>query len=102
MDLDKSYPSLFELLWYSQLPCFDVINITTTKANDEYGEIALKLLSFSWQAKRYFLDMFAAMIKRCIWKGVRVSCSSIFSMYPTDRGMCCSFNKQGLNFIEPQ
>ena len=34
------------------------------------------------------------MIKRCIWKGVRVSCSSIFSMYPTDRGMCCSFNMQ--------
>ena len=46
MDLDKSYPSLFELLWYSQLPCFDVINITTTKADDEYGKTALTLLSF--------------------------------------------------------
>ena len=34
------------------------------------------------------------MIKRCIWKGERLSCSSIFSMYPTDRGMCCTFNKQ--------
>ena len=34
------------------------------------------------------------MIKRCIWKGQRVSCSAIFSMYPTNRGMCCTFNKQ--------
>ena len=34
------------------------------------------------------------MIKRCLWKGQRMSCSSMFSMYPTDRGMCCSFNKQ--------
>ena len=34
------------------------------------------------------------MIKRCLWKGRRMSCSSIFSMHPTDRGMCCSFNKQ--------
>ena len=34
------------------------------------------------------------MIKRCIWKGQRVNCSSIFSMHPTNRGMCCTFNKQ--------
>ena len=34
------------------------------------------------------------MIKRCIWKGERLSCSAIFSMYPTNRGMCCTFNKQ--------
>ena len=37
------------------------------------------------------------MIKRCLWKGKRVSCSSIFSMYPTDQAMCCSFNKQKAN-----
>ena len=34
------------------------------------------------------------MLKRCKWKGRIISCSSIFSMYPTDRGMCCTFNKQ--------
>ena len=34
------------------------------------------------------------MLKRCVWKGRRLNCSSIFSMYPTDRGMCCTFNKQ--------
>ena len=36
IDLDKSYRSLFELLWYSQLPCFDIINITT-KEGQEHG-----------------------------------------------------------------
>ena len=33
------------------------------------------------------------MLKECIWKGRRVSCSAIFTMHPTDQGMCCSFNK---------
>ena len=37
------------------------------------------------------------MIKGCVWKGQRLNCSSIFSMYPTDRGMCCTFNKQKAN-----
>ena len=39
------------------------------------------------------------MIKGCVWKGKRLNCSSIFSMYPTDRGMCCTFNKQKANDI---
>ena len=34
------------------------------------------------------------MLKDCIWKGERLNCSAIFSMQPTDQGMCCSFNKQ--------
>ena len=34
------------------------------------------------------------MIKKCIWKGERVSCSAIFTTHPTDHGMCCSFNKE--------
>ena len=38
LDLDQSYKSLFELLWYSQLPCFDVEGVTSTK-NHQYGEI---------------------------------------------------------------
>ena len=70
LSLEKSYKSIFELMWYSQLPCFDVANITT-KENEEH-----------------------ALIKQCMWKGRRMTCSSIFSMQPTDRGMCCSFNKE--------
>ena len=34
------------------------------------------------------------MIKKCLWKGQRLNCSSIFKMHPTDRGMCCAFNKE--------
>ena len=41
INLDKSYQSLIELLWYSQLPCFDVVNVTT-KVNEEFGN------SLSW------------------------------------------------------
>ena len=36
MDLEKSYPALFEVLWYSQLPCFDVKDVTS-KERDQYG-----------------------------------------------------------------
>ena len=27
IDLEESYSSLFEMLWYSQIPCFDILNI---------------------------------------------------------------------------
>ena len=33
-------------------------------------------------------------MKDCIWKGKRLKCSAIFSMQPTDQGMCCTFNKE--------
>ena len=36
MDLEKSYPALFELLWYSQMPCFDVQGVTGD-TKDEFG-----------------------------------------------------------------
>ena len=68
LDMDKSYNALFELLWYSQMPCFDVKDLTS-KAKDE--------LSF---------------LKRCFWKERLISCHEIFEQRPTDQGMCCSFN----------
>ena len=33
-----------------------------------------------------------AIMKYCEWKGLPVSCSAIFSTFPTDLGMCCTFN----------
>ena len=66
----KSYANLFEILWYKQLPCFDVKG-TTSEANNQHG-----------------------MIKYCEWKGLRIPCSAIFKTAPTDRGMCCTFNLQ--------
>ena len=68
VDLDKVYQKLFEILWYSQLPCFDVKNITSEERD------------------------YKSILKKCYWKGQVMSCSSIFTMKPTDRGMCCSFN----------
>ena len=68
MDLEKSYPALFEILWYTQLPCFDIENVTS-EYRDQYG-----------------------MLKGCFWKGAEMPCSQIFDMFPTDQGMCCTFN----------
>ena len=70
MDMQKSFKSLFELLWYSQLPCFDVANVTS-KFKDEIS-----------------------LIKRCYWKGKEISCASVFVTRSTDRGMCCTFNME--------
>lgn len=68
LDMDKSYFALFELLWYSQMPCFDVKGLTS-EAKDE--------MSF---------------LKRCYWKDHRINCTAIFQQRPTDQGMCCTFN----------
>jgi len=70
VDYETAYTNLFEILWYSQLPCFDIRNITS-ESKDEMS-----------------------MIKRCYWKGHPMSCSSIFLTRPTDRGMCCAFNME--------
>ena len=68
MDMVASYQNLFEVLWYSQLPCFDVKNITSNSPGE------------------------ASIIKKCYWKGKEMNCPSIFKTLPTDRGMCCVFN----------
>ena len=68
LNMSKSLENLVELLWFAQLPCFDLENVTS-KNPDEIS-----------------------LLKRCYWKGDPISCSAIFSTRPTDRGMCCSFN----------
>ena len=70
VDFETAYTNLFEILWYSQLPCFDIRNITSENKDE------------------------ISMIKRCYWKGQPMSCSSIFLTRPTDRGMCCAFNME--------
>ena len=49
------YEDLFEIMWYSQLPCFDVQGITSSSSAGE-----------------------SAMVKRCYWKRQRVNCAAIF------------------------
>ena len=68
IDIQKSYKKLFELLWYTRLPCFDVKDITS-KVRDEMS-----------------------VIKRCYWRSKMVDCASIFVTRSTDHGMCCTFN----------
>ena len=34
LDMEKSYSKLFELLWYGQLPCFDVPGITSAERDE--------------------------------------------------------------------
>ena len=70
--------NLFEILWYSQLPCFDIKDITS-ETKDEMS-----------------------VLKRCYWKDREMNCSSIFSTRPTDRGMCCSFNMENAEEIFKQ
>ena len=70
MDLENSYDALFEVLWYTQLPCFDVEGVTSDK-KDDFG-----------------------LLKACVWKGTKIPCSLIFKTSPTDQGMCCTFNME--------
>ena len=71
----KAYQGFFSSMWYSAMPCFDVKGVTSEK-NGEYS-----------------------VLKYCQWKGKPVSCSAIFTTFPTDRGMCCAFNMKSAEEI---
>ena len=64
------YEGLFNLLWYTRSPCFDVRNMTS-------------VFDGEW-----------SLLKECRWKGFKIPCSAIFTTYPTDRGFCCAFNME--------
>ena len=64
LDLRRAYNGLYDILWHSQLPCFDTASSSSS------------------------------MLKRCLWKGLPLSCAAIFKTFPTDRGMCCTFNME--------
>ena len=49
MDMQNSYPALFQILWHSVNPCFDIEDWTSTYRDQK------------------------STIKRCKWKGVDVS-----------------------------
>ena len=75
LNFTQAYEKLFELLWYSRLPCVDVRDVTS-KERDEMS-----------------------IIKRCYWRSELVDCASIFVTRSTDRGMCCAFNVGNANEI---
>ena len=61
-DMLKLYPRLFEILWYTTFPCYDLPGLS----------------------KEF-------MIKSCELAGEKVDCATIFEKVPTDLGICCSF-----------
>jgi amiloride-sensitive sodium channel len=63
-----SYKGMFSSLWYSSLPCFDTKDMTSDKDGEK------------------------SLLKYCEWKGIHIPCAAIFTNFPTDQGMCCSFN----------
>ncbi len=75
LDHFQSYKNLIHNLWFSSLPCFDIQGVTA-EIDDE-----------------------KSILKYCEWKGIPISCSAIFTTFPTDRGMCCSFNMKAANDI---
>ena len=68
-------PAMFASLWYSTLPCFDVQNLTSQHEGDK------------------------SLLRYCEWKGESIPCSAIFTTFPTDQGMCCSFNMKAAEDI---
>ena len=74
-DFTTSFRGFLSTLWHAKLPCFDTIGMSSEE-EEERG-----------------------ILKSCTWKGESVPCSKIFTTFPTDQGMCCSFNMQAANEI---
>ena len=68
LDQTKSFKAIFSNLWYASTPCFDVKGVTSQESGEK------------------------SILKACKWKEKPISCSAIFTTFPTDRGMCCTFN----------
>ena len=75
LDQTKAYKSLLSTLWYASLPCYDIENVSGMRDGEK------------------------AVLKYCKWKGIPISCSAIFRPFPTDQGMCCSFNMKAADAI---
>jgi hypothetical protein len=69
LDLSAAFTAYFSMLWYSTLPCYDIQGVSAQKDGD------------------------SSVLKKCLWKGLPIACSAIFEKFPTDRGMCCTFNR---------
>lgn len=65
--IERNSDAFKELLWNSNVPCFDKTHLT------EYeGE--------------------TAMLRKCLWKGKDLPCRELFVATPADVGICCTFN----------
>ena len=75
LDQTAAYNSIFSILWYASLPCYDVKSTTGSSSGER------------------------SLLKYCEWKGTAIPCAAIFNAFPTDKGMCCSFNMKAAEQI---
>jgi len=75
LDQTNSFVGVFSNLWYASLPCFDTKGMTAYKDGQK------------------------SVLKYCEWKGTQIPCAAMFTKFPTDQGMCCSFNIRGAEEI---
>jgi hypothetical protein len=80
VDFTAAFESVFKTLWRAKLPCFDTKGMSSINMGER------------------------GILKKCSWKGLTMSCASIFTTFPTDKGMCCSFNMKAADemFAESQ
>jgi len=80
LEVNQGFESYFYIMWYSTLPCFDIQGLTS----EVEGE--------------------TEMLRKCFWKGRAIPCASIFGPFPTDMGVCCTFNMNSANslFVDSQ
>ena len=55
-----------------------------------------QLMCLAWSGHK---SIDRAILKKCTWKGVDVPCSAIFQKFPTDQGLCCTFNQKAADEI---
>jgi hypothetical protein len=68
LQIFSSFQNIFSVLWRSKTPCFAL------------GDLGVKS------------NPGQTILSNCKWKGLDVPCSAIFSQFPSDKGICCSFN----------
>jgi hypothetical protein len=76
INFTSAYKEIFSALWNAKIPCFE-----TTDTKPPFGIEQISLL------------------KSCSWKDVEIPCSKIFTTFPTDNGMCCTFNVKSADEI---
>ncbi len=54
---------------------------------------------FKYDVATSLKDRENSILKQCKWKGVEIPCSAIFKKFPTDQGLCCSFNMKAADEI---
>jgi hypothetical protein len=75
LDFKASYMNIFSSMWHTGTPCFNLHGSSVGHVQDP------------------------SLLRFCQWKGLEVPCSAIFSSFPTDQGMCCSFNMKAAEDI---